>query len=418
MSIFALVDCNNFYVSCERVFNPRLEKKPVLVLSNNDGCAIARSNEVKKMGIPMGAPFFKWKKFCEENNVTVLSSNYELYGDMSDRVMNVLQSLSPDMEIYSIDEAFLKWDGMSPSDLLTHMLEIRKTIKQWVGIPVSIGYAPTKTLAKVANHIAKTQMQEGVFDLIDPVKRKIMLEDFPLEKIWGVGRQLSVRLKKMNIHNAQALCDSDPKKMRHYFSVVMERMVQELRGFSCLGLETPAPRKQIISSRSFGKPVTQLQELEEAVSHYAATASVRLREQGSVARGISVFLQTNRFSESQSYYGNSVSLSFPIPTNDTAKIIALAKEGLRHLFKSGYRYKKAGIMLLDLRPTTMRQYDFFNSENPKREILMRTLDTINEIYGKNTVYHAAQGVQREWQMKFEHRTPRYTTRWSELLLVN
>lgn len=417
MSIFALVDCNNFYVSCERAFNPRLENKPIVVLSNNDGCIISRSNEAKKLGIPMGAPLFKWKKFCMDNRVIVLSSNYELYGDMSHRVMRLLQEFYPETEIYSIDEAFLKLDGFNRENLFSDALEMRQKIKACTGIPVSIGYAQTKTLAKVANHIAKTQTQKGVFELLDRQLQSEILADFPLEKVWGIGKALAPRLNKLNIHTPKELRDTDPKKIRHYFNVVMEKMVQELRGFSCIPTETIQPRKQIISSRSFGNPVTELQALEEAVSNFAATASLKLREQKSVAQGLSVFIRTSRFNESEPYYSNNITLSFPIPTADTSEIIAMARNGVRHLFKPGYRYKKAGIMLLDLAPQSTMQLDFFNQEKPTRRLLMQTVDRINKTFGKNTVFHAAQGIRRNWQMKSDRRSPRYTTRWNEMLVV-
>lgn len=417
MSIFALIDCNNFYVSCERIFNPRLEKKPVVVLSNNDACVVARSNEAKALGIPMGAPLFKWKKFCEEHSVNILSSNYELYGDISHRVMQVIQEFYPEMEIYSIDEAFIKLDGFNREQLFSDALELRQKIKTWTGIPVSIGISQTKTLAKVANYIAKNQRKEGVFEFLDKDLQSEILSHFPLEKVWGIGSQISSRLEKLHIQSAKALRDSDPKKIRHYFSVVMERMVQELRGISCLSLEEFQPRKQIISSRSFGKPITELQELEEAVSQYVATACIKLREQKSEAQGLSVFVQTNRFNEREPYYSNSASLSFPIPTADTGEMITAAKKSLRHIFKPGYRYKKAGIMLLDLRPNTIKQQDFFTEKNPRRELLMRSIDAINKTLGKNTVFHAAQGIRKPWQMRSDLRSPRYTTRWDELLLV-
>lgn len=365
----------------------------------------------------MGAPLFKWKKFCLENSVIILSSNYELYGDMSHRVMQVLQDACSDMEIYSIDEAFLRLDGFKRETLFSDAVKLREKIKTWTGIPVSIGIAQTKTLSKVANYIAKNQGKEGIFDLLENNVQTEILSNFPLEKVWGIGTQISARLKKLNIQTAKELRDSEPKKIRHYFSVVMEKMVYELRGFSCIPLEEIQPRKQIISSRSFGKPITELKELEEAVSNYAATASLKLRGQKSAAEGLEVFLMTSRFSETEPYYSNHIAISFPIPTSDTAEIITAAKNGIRHLFKPGYRYRKAGIMLLDLRPNRIKQLDFFNQENTSRQALMQAVDNINKIFGKNTVFHAAQGIRRPWQMKFNIRSPRYTTRWAEMPVV-
>lgn len=253
MSIYALVDCNNFYASCERVFNPQLEKKPVIVLSNNDGCIVARSNEAKALGLPMGAPYFKFEKMCLEKNVFVFSSNYELYGDISNRVMQVLQHFCPEIEIYSIDEAFLQLDKFSIWNLTNLMFEIRKKVKYWTGIPVSIGFGPTKTLAKIANKIAKKQSTSGVFDLCDEKIREDILANFLLEDVWGIGNRLSTRLNDLNIYTAKDLRDSNPKRMRKHFGVVIERIVQELRGSPCLTLESAQPRKQICSSRSFGK---------------------------------------------------------------------------------------------------------------------------------------------------------------------
>ena len=415
MSIFALVDCNNFYVSCERAFNPRLEKKPIVVLSNNDGCFISRSNEAKALGIPMGAPFFQWKKFCSENNVIVFSSNYELYGDMSERVMQILQENCPDSEIYSIDEAFLQLENFKHQNLTDYAIELRRKVKTWTGIPVSIGFAHTKTLAKVANHIAKTQVKNGVYNLLDPNVQNEILSNFPVEKVWGIGRQLAARLDKLNIKTAKDLRDNDPKKMRRYFSVVMEKMIYELRGFSCIPFEIIQPKKQIISSRSFGKYVTELKELEEAISNHAATAATRLREEGSQTQGISVFIQTNVFSQNEPAYNNSLTASFPLPTIDTGEIISTAIKCVQKLYKKNYKYQKVGIILLDNIPYTIQQQDIFQKVNPSRQKLMHTIDTINTIFGKDTVFHAAQGIQRAWQAKYERRSPRYTTRWDEVV---
>lgn len=418
MPIFALVDCNNFYASCERAFNPRLEGKPVVVLSNNDGCVVARSNEAKKLGIPMGAPFFKWKDMIYKNKVHVFSSNYELYGDMSHRVMTLLSQSCPDIEIYSIDEAFLILDGFNWQDLMTYAKTLRQNIKTWTGIPVSVGLGPTKTLAKMANSLAKNQTTEGVFTLCDEIIREQILSEYPIEKIWGVGRRLAERLSKFDINTAKDLRDSDPKLLRREFSVVMEKIVYELQGISCIGLESIQPRKQIISSRSFGKKITKLEELQEAVSHYAKIASLKLRNQKSVAASICVFLHTNLFNEKEPQYGNSATFRFPEPTADTSYIIRMAKKCLSHIFKSGYQYQKTGVMLLDLRPNTIKQYDLLTREAvQKNQSLLKTIDSINEMYGRNTIFYCAEGISRAWQMRNERLSPRYTTRWSELVEV-
>lgn len=413
MSIFALVDCNNFYASCERVFNPRLEKKPIIVLSNNDGCVIARSNEAKKLGIPMGAPYYQWHYFCQKNRVHVFSSNYVLYGDMSHRVMTILESFCPDIEIYSIDECFLSLNHFKGIDLFTYAKHMKQAIKMYTGIPVSIGIGPTKTLAKMANHIAKKQIVEGVFHI---EKYEKILENFPVEDIWGIGRQLSKKLKYSGIETAKHLHDADLKTLRRKFSVTLEKTIQELRGISCLPLEdiTP-PRQQIMSSRSFGKLVTRLDELEESLSHYTAIACLKLRQQNCYANGIYVFLHTNFFRQKDMQYGNGVSYHFPFPSCDTTYIIHIAKMCLKRIFKSGYHYQKAGIMLLDLIPKQIQQYDLFAvNENSKRETLINAIDHINEKLGKNTLFFCAEGIERSWQTKAAMKSPRYTTQWKEL----
>jgi DNA polymerase V len=406
--MYALIDCNNFFASCERVFNPKLEGKPIVVLSNNDGCIVARSNEAKRLGIPMGAPHFQWKKFCDDNGVHVFSSNYELYGDMSNRVMASLEEFGDDIEIYSIDEAFLVLRGLSEEKFTQHAVHMRQCIKKWTGLPVSIGIAPTKTLAKVANHIAKKQTDTGVFNLMDPTTQSIKLSQFAVEDIWGVGRKLKKRLNQLGIFTAKELRDSEPSWMRQQFSVVMEKMVKELRGTSCLPLDIVQARKQIISSRSFGRPVTSLSELEEAVSHYVAKACVRLREQKSVASEVYVFLQGNLFS-------HGIASRLAVPTADTRVIVHEAKKCLATLYRSGYKYKKAGIMLLDLLGETQLQQDMFASVDKRSELLMKLVDSVNDQEGRDSLFFCAEGIKRNWRMKCDRRTPRYTTKWAELV---
>jgi len=420
MSIFALIDCNNFYVSCERVFNPKLEKKPVVVLSNNDGCVIARSNEAKKLGIPMGAPYYQWKYFCQKNHVYVFSSNYALYGDMSHRVMTILESFCPEIEIYSIDESFISLDQFKERDLFSYAKEIKQAIKMYTGIPVSIGIASTKTLSKIANHIAKKHSIEGVFSLTDVEIYEKILEKFPVEDIWGIGRQYSKKLKSYGIETAKHLRDADLKTLRRQFSVVVEKIIQELRGISCLPLENIIqPRKQIMSSRSFGRPVTDLAALEEALSHYTANACLKLRSQNSEANGIYVFLHTNLFNKNETQYGNGTSYRFPISSCDTSYIIHIAKICLRRIFKSGYRYQKVGVMLLDLSPKNIHQYDLLSiDENTRKKTLIKAIDRINETLGKNGLFFCAEGIERAWQVRAGMRSPRYTTQWNEIPRVN
>lgn len=418
MPIYALIDCNNFYASCERAFNPKLNGKPVIVLSNNDGCVIARSNEAKSLGIPMGTPYHQWKKFCKENNVYVFSSNYELYGDMSDRVMSTLRHFCPDMEVYSIDEAFLILDKFKYKDLKKFTLEIKQEIKQWTGIPVSIGFSHTKTLAKIANKHAKKNTIEGVFDLTSLELQNDLLDKFPVKDIWGIGSQLSHRLEKLNIHTAKQLRDADAKLLRKNFSVVMEKIIQELRGVSCIPLEDIQPKKQIMCSRSFGKLVTDLDELMEALSHYVANACRKLRNQQSIAQGIYVFLHTNFFRKNEPQYANQLSCYFPDATDDTGYIISVAKKCLQRIYKKGYQYKKVGILLLDLLPNTVQQYSLFSSnDRVKKTKLMKTIDQINLRMGQNAIFYCAEGIKPTWHIKREYRSPRYTTRLEEVLIA-
>ena len=416
MPVFALVDCNNFYASCERVFNPLLERKPVVVLSNNDGCIIARSNEAKKLGVPMGAPFYTWRALCDKKILYACSSNYALYGDMSRRVMTVLEYFSPEMEVYSIDEAFLRLESFHSQDIVKHATQIRKTVKQWVGMPVSIGIGPTKTLAKIANHIAKKKTREGVFDLRDPLVRERVLPYFPVQDIWGIGSNLTKKLHDLGIKTATDLRDSDLKRMHAAFSVTLARIIRELRGESCLPLEEVQAKKQIVSSRSFGKLLENLEDIEEGLSHFTAIACEKLRRQSSVAKGLYIFLHTNFFNKKEVGYGNGVTLHFPEPTNDTRYIIAMAKKGLGQIFRQGYRYQKAGAILLDLSQQSVKQFDLFTNHN-KNEFLMQTLDSVNKKMGKQTVFIGAEGTDRNWQAQCVLRSPRYTTHWDELAKV-
>lgn len=415
--MFALVDCNNFYASCERAFNPALDKKPLVVLSNNDGCIIARSNEAKKLGIPMGAPFYQWRQCCEENGVQVFSSNYALYADMSQRVMTILKSFCPSIEVYSIDEAFLVIDQFAGNDMIAYATEIRNTIKAHTGLPVSIGISTTKTLAKIANHIAKKHTVTGVCDLSSLASQEKVLQDFPIGDVWGIGRQLKKKLEPFQIHTAKDLRDADLKLLRRNFSVVVEKIIRELRNVSCIPLEAIQPRKQIISSRSFGRTVTSLNDLEEAVSTYTAIACLKLRNQKSHARGIYVFLQTNIFKQKDPRYAMGASCLLPIATTHTNDMIRIAKKCLREIYQPGFKYHKAGIMLLDISPQTIKQHDIFVSGDQKKDTLTNMVDQINQKLGKNKLFYCAEGIHKPWQIKSCLRSPRYTTRWDELVVV-
>lgn len=416
--IFALVDCNNFFCSCERAFNPKLNKVPLAVLSSNDGCIIARSQEVKDLGIPMGAPHHMYKEIIKKHSVNVLSCNFQLYGDMSNRVMNILSQFTPDIEVYSVDEAFLRLDGFKHKDLLVYCEEIRNTVLKCTGIPVSIGIATTKTLAKVANHIAKKSKKSGVFDIRDSNEQKKILERFKIEDLWGVGRKLSMRFRLLGIDTAQKLRCVDTKWIRTHYSVVGERMIRELNGLSCLEISEIKPNKTIISSRSFGNYVTDKHSLSEAISLYTSRAAEKMRKQNSKALGIYVYIRTNRFSKIERQYHEGMSFGLDAPTSDTTTLIKAALKCLDVIYKDGYRYKKAEIMLFNLVPNSIKQNDFFaQHDSLKRETLMNTIDKMNSSIKRNIVGMASQGIKKPWSNKCETRSPRYTTNWGELPIV-
>ena len=418
MKVFALVDCNNFYASCERVFDPSLKKRPIVVLSNNDGCIVARSNEVKALGIPMGVPFFEHEAVIEKHNVAVFSSNYQLYGDMSQRVMDSLRLFAPDMEVYSIDEAFLRLDHLQPRNLYEYCKTIRAKVIQWTGIPVSIGIGPSKVLAKVANRVAKKQTDDGVFDIRSQKTQDEILKTLDVEKIWGIAGRWAERLGRMGIEKASELRDASPTIIRKHLSVVGERIVRELKGHSCIDLEDIQPRKNIMSSKSFGTLLTKKEPMEEALANYAARACEKLRQQNSRAQAVHVFVQTNGFRETDKQYSNALTCTLTIPTSDTRIIIEAAKFCLNRIYKQGYRYKKTGIMLLDLIPASLEQKHLFvDFDHRPGDHLMELVDRINKDHGPDTLFFGAQGVTREWKMRCGLRSPRYTTQWDELLMV-
>lgn len=415
---FALVDCNNFYASCERVFNPALQHKPIVVLSNNDGCIVSRSNEAKALGIPMGAPYHHHKALIEKNGVAVFSSNYQLYGDMSRRVMDSLHLLVHDMEVYSIDEAFLGLDELPQQNLYDMAVDMRSKLYQWTGIPTSFGIAPTKTLAKIANHMAKKHTCTGIFDMRDPKVHVEIMRHLPVESLWGISHRWGRKLRTIGIQTALQLRDADPKFIRKHFNVVAERMVQELRGHSCLDLEEMTQKKNILSSKSFGTPLTELRPMEEALANYAARACEKLRAQHSKAQGIYVFVKTNPFQHTQPQYRNGFTQGFDYPTSDTAVIIQESKKILKMIYREGFKYHKCGIMLLDLVGEDFQQgHLFVQPTSSKRDHLMKVLDGINQSLGSNSVFHAAEGTKRAWKMRCDKRSNRYTTQWKELPIV-
>ena len=415
---FSLVDCNNFYVSCERVFRPSLSDKPVVILSNNDGCIVARSNQAKALGIPMGAPYHQHKQVIQQHAVEVFSSNYQLYGDMSERVMRSLSMLTPHLEIYSIDEAFIRLDTVPEHLFCEFSSSIREKLLRWTGIPTSFGIAPTKTLAKIANHIAKKQPR-GVWTLCDETSQIETMRHLPVEEIWGISYRLGKRLRSLGIATALELRNADIQLIRTHFNVVLESTLRELRGEACLDLQAVARKKSILSSKSFGKSLSDRRIIEEALASHAARACQKLRKQGSKASGIAVFLRTNPFRNYEQQYHNSMTLGFPCPSNDTGYIIKQAKEVLRQIYRQGYNYHKCGILLLGLQDESYQQQDLFaNCQTQPSEKLMQALDSINESMGAETIFHAAQGTKREWCMKRQKKSPSFTTNWGDLLEVS
>ena len=417
--VFALVDCNNFYVSCERLFHPALNGQPVVVLSNNDGCVIARSNEAKALGIPMGEPFFKIRAFARRQNVHVLSSNYALYGDLSGRVMDVLHQMEAGVEVYSIDEAFLSLPAARGWDRLSYMAEIRERIRKHVGIPVSIGIGPTKTLAKIAGRIAKKEGQyQGVFDLADNGQVDAVLQQTGVNDVWGIGRRFTEKLNRRGIRNVFELKQANEAWVRNHLTVVGARIVMELNGISCLPLEKiPSSKKSIVTSRSFGQPVTALDDLREAVITFASRAAVKLREQKLEAGALHVFLATNDFGAPAASYANGQTVTMA-PTSNTPLLITMALQCLKSLYRPGYRYQKAGVMLSGLVSQGYRQQSLFFPTTEENRSLMTALDRINSKWGQDTIQYGMTGMQKPWEARQSHRSQAYTTDWHELPVVN
>ncbi|MGM0832451.1 MAG: Y-family DNA polymerase [Pseudomonadota bacterium] len=422
--MIALVDCNNFYVSCERAFNPRLEGQPVGVLSNNDGCVVARSNELKALGVKMGTPMHLLPLHVRRQTV-LLSSNYALYGDMSRRITEVLAEFSPHVEVYSIDECFVGFQGFEPDTLEEIGQRLRKTVRQWTGIPVSVGFAPTRVLAKIANHAAKKNAAfHGVCKLeANSPMTEALLKQLPVAELWGIARRTGERLKVMGIETAWQLREADPKQVRKRFSVVQERIVWELRGQPAIQLDDMSePKQQIMVSRSFGRLTSNPHDLREALRQHASRAGEKLRKQASVTSAVMVFVRTNPFREDLSQYRNRVVITLERPTDDSRELVAAAIQGLRKIWRKGYSYHKAGLMLLDLSPKANRQLSL--AETPQTEAdaqrserLMSTVDKLNRELGRGTVQLGLSRQGNAWTLRSERRTPRYTTKWKELLSV-
>lgn len=418
MPVFALVDCNNFYASCEKLFRPDLKDTPVVVLSNNDGCVVARSREAKLLGIKMGVPVFQIKAEMQRHGILAFSSNYALYADLSSRVMRTLEEMAPRVEVYSIDEAFLDLTGIeSAISLVEFGQQVRERIGHWIGITVCVGIAPTKTLAKLANHAAKKYpATQGVVDLTNPERQRRLLALVPVDDVWGVGRRLSKRLNALGITTALDLANASPRAIRDQFSVVLERTVRELNGESCIELEEiPPTKKQIVCSRSFGAKVTQFELLREAVCEYATRATEKLRKEQQQAKVMTVFIRTSPFKDNEPQYSNSASGELLIPSCDTRDFIELSSHLLKRIWKDGFRYAKAGVMLSDFYDPGMFQPGLFDevSTRSNSQQLMSVLDTINQS-GAGKVFFAGQGTKKDWSMKREHLSPAYTTRWDQL----
>ena len=398
----ALIDCNSFYVSCERLFNPKIRKKPVVVLSNNDGCIVSRSNEAKALGIKMGEPYFKAKDIIVKNNVYVFSSNYSLYGDLSRRVMRTLKRFNSDIEVYSIDEAFIDLSNFPDNEVENVAQEIRSTVLQWTGIPTSIGIAKTKTLSKVANHIAKKK-QSGVTSLIGVENIDPILEKVDINDVWGVGRQLTKFYHKNGIYNAKQLKNKSNTWIKKNSNVLGSRTAMELRGISCIDIEkTTSKRKSCVVSRSFGQRVEKFQELKEAVAGYCLNASEKIRSESLIAKSITVFIRTSLFQSRFGHYSNSKTIDFPIATNNSIEIVKTALTALESIFKNGYRYQKAGVMLSNLSESTGSKNLFSSEKDEKISCLMRSIDNTNYRYGRSTLSLASAGVHKRWNSKRQH----------------
>ncbi|HBT0596489.1 Y-family DNA polymerase [Klebsiella pneumoniae] len=420
--MFALCDVNSFYASCETVFRPDLKGRPVVVLSNNDGCVIARSPEAKSF-VKMGEPYFKQKDMFRRHGIIAFSSNYELYADMSNRVMTTLEELSPRCEIYSIDEAFCDLTGVrNCRDLTDFGREIRETVLRRTHLKVGVGIAQTKTLAKLANHAAKQWQRQtgGVVDLSNMERQRKLMALLPVDEVWGVGRRISKKLESMGIDTVLKLADTDIRFIRKHFNVVLERTVRELRGEPCLGLEEFAPVKQeIVCSRSFGGRITEYYEMRQVICSYASRAAEKLRGEHQYCRFISAFVKTSPFALNEPYYGNSATVKLLTPTQDSRDIITAATKCLDAIWRDGHRYQKAGVMLGDFYSQGVAQLNLFDDNAPRQnsEKLMEVLDHLNAKDGRGTLYFAGQGIQTAWQMKREMLSPRYTTRYSDLLRV-
>ena len=418
--MFALVDCNNFYASCERVFQPQWEGKPIVILSNNDGCVIARSNEAKALGIPMGAPAFQYQSFFKEKKIKVFFSNYPLYGDMSSRVMSILDQYTPNIEIYSIDEAFLQFKGFDLFNLEAEGRRMRKQVRRWTGIPVSVGMAPSKALAKIANKIAKKyDVKTGGVYCIDTEEKKIKaLKWTAIGDVWGIGRQHRKRLEAIGVTNAWEFTLLPDDWIRKQMSILGLRLKKDLQGIPSIQLEEiQSPKKGIATTRSFEGTLTSFPDLEERVSTFASSCAEKMRKQGSSCTALLVFVRSDPHKKGAIPYRNSCVLSLPYATNSSIMLSKYAVTGLRKIFKEGIHYKKAGVMIMGLVPTASRQLPLFEGKEVKHLAVMQALDRIHQRFGPHRIKLANQDLERTWKMKQKHLSQRFTTEISEIITV-
>lgn len=417
--MFALIDCNNFYASCERVFAPQLIGKPVVVLSNNDGCAIARSNEAKAIGIPMGAPAFEFEHLFRQHNVHVFSANFALYGNMSNRVMSILSEYSPEVEIYSIDEAFLKLKGFEYFDLHEYGHSMRIKVTQGTGIPISVGIAPTKALAKVANRIAKKFKQfNGVYIIDSQEKRIKALKWLPIEDVWGIGRKHARRLKELGVHKAYDFTQLPEAWILKHMTIVGVRLKRDLSGLPTLDLEDIQPKKNIATTRSFERNLSTIEELKERVATFAVSCAEKLRKQKSCCKALMVFIHTNGFRKDQPQYYKNIVMKLPFPSNSSLELSKFAIQALERIYKDGFAYKKAGVIIMDFIPENQVQVSLFENSNPKHSSLMQAIDKMNKRFGQQKIRLSIQDQKRVWKMKQEKLSPRYTTNINDIITIN
>lgn len=418
--MFALVDCNNFYASCERVFRPDLNGKPIVVLSNNDGCVIARSNEAKDLGIPMGAPAFEYEKTFQQHCVQVFSANFALYGDLSNRVMSVLSEYSPNIEIYSIDEAFLELSGFDLFDLQQHGAAMRKKVQKWTGIPISVGIAPTKALAKVANRIAKKfpERTKGVYLMDTEEKIYKALKWLKIGDVWGIGRQHTKRLMALGVKTAYDFTQLPDEWVRKHLSIVGLRLKRDLQGIPTIQMDEVQPKKNIATTRTFEKNYTEFEQLKERISTFAVSCAEKLRKQKSYCNSLMVFIHTNGHRKDLEQYSRNIVVKLPFPTNSSIELSRFATQALEHIFRKGFHYKKAGVIVQDFTPESSVQYTLFDRSNGKHAPLMKAIDHLNAMYGEQKVKLASQDQKRVWKMKQEKLSPRYTTKLSDIIQIN